>query len=68
MTEDVGSGLHQSWAFAAVANHYADGFEDRLCKGVKFLKSLVADKTNNHFQVQRVDKGTNIFRIKISMV
>ena len=62
-----GSGLHQSWAFAAVANHYADGFEDRYAKAVKISEEFISRiKNNNHFQVQRVDKGTNIFRIKIN--
>lgn len=62
-----GSGLHQSWAFAAVANHYADGFEDRYAKAVKISEDFISRiKNNSHFQVQRVDKGTNIFRIKIN--
>jgi threonine aldolase len=62
-----GSGLHQSWAFAAVANHYADGFEDRYAKAVKISEEFISRiKSNSHFQVQRVDKGTNIFRIKIN--
>lgn len=61
-----GSGLHQSWAFAAVANYYADGFEDRYAKAVKISEEFIGRiKNNSRFQVQRVDKGSNIFRIKI---
>ena len=62
-----GCGLHQSWAFAAVANHYVDGFEDRYAKAVKISEEFTSRiKNNSRFQVQRVDKGTNIFRIKIN--
>ena len=62
-----GCGLHQSWAFAAVANHYVDGFEDRYAKAVKISEEFISRiKNNSRFQVQRVDKGTNIFRIKIN--
>ena len=62
-----GSGLHQSWAFAAVANYYADGFEDRYAKAVGISEEFINRiKINSRLQVQRVDKGSNIFRIKIN--
>jgi len=62
-----GSGLHQSWTFAAVAGYYADGFEDRFSKAVKIAEEFINRlKNNNRFQVQRVVLGSNIFRIKIN--
>jgi threonine aldolase len=62
-----GSGLHQSWAFAAVANHYADGFEERYAKAVKISEEFITRlKNSTRFEVQRVDNGSNIFRIKIN--
>lgn len=64
-----GSGLPQSWPFAAVANYYADGFEDRYSKAVKISEEFIDRiKSNNHFQVQRVVSGSNIFRIKINEI
>ena len=62
-----GSGLHQSWPFAAVSNHYADGFTDRFAKAVKISEEFIDRiKKNNQFQVQRIVSGSNIFRIKIN--
>lgn len=62
-----GSGLHQSWTFAAVAAYYAEGFEDRFAKAVKISEEFINRiKNNNRFQVQRVVMGSNIFRIKIN--
>jgi threonine aldolase len=64
-----GSGLHQSWAFAAVANYYVDNFEDRYSKAVQIAEAFINRiKNNPHFQVQRVVLGSNIFRIKIDGV
>ncbi len=62
-----GSGLHQSWPYAAVAGYYADGFEDRFSKAVKIAEEFISlIKNNSRFQVQRVVLGSNIFRIKIN--
>jgi len=62
-----GSGLHQSWPFAAVALHYFDGFEERYAKSVKkseaFLKRL---SEKERFKVKRIENGTNISQIEIS--
>jgi threonine aldolase len=61
-----GSGLHQSWAFAAVANHFADGFADRFAKAVTVSEDLIQRlKNNSRFQVQRINPGTNIFRLTV---
>lgn len=62
-----GSGLHQAWPFAAVANYYADGFEERFAKAVNISEDFISRiKNNSRFQVHRVVPGTNIFRIKIN--
>lgn len=64
-----GSGLHQSWVFAAVASYYADGFEARYAKAVKTSEEFIDRiKSNSRFQVQRVISGSNIFRIKINNI
>jgi threonine aldolase len=61
-----GSGLHQAWAFAAVANYYADGFTERFAKAVTVSEDLVQRlKNNSRFQVQRISSGTNIFRLTV---
>lgn len=61
-----GSGLHQSWAFAAVAYHYADGFTERFAKAVTVSEELIQRlKNNSRFQVQRISSGTNIFRLTV---
>lgn len=62
-----GSGLHQSWTFAAVASYYAEGFEDRFANAAKITEEFISRiKNNSRFQVQRVVMGSNIFRIKIN--
>ena len=59
-----GSGLHQAWPYAAVANHYVNGFEDRYAKAVVIAEDLIKRLQNNsHFEIHRVASGTNIFRI-----
>jgi threonine aldolase len=61
-----GSGLHQAWPFAAVANYYADGFADRFAKAVsiseEFFKKL---KNNSSFEIHRIASGTNICRLTV---
>jgi threonine aldolase len=64
-----GSGLHQSWPFATVANYYADGFEDRYAKAVKVSEEFINRiKNNSRFGVQRIVPGSNIFRVKINVM
>jgi threonine aldolase len=61
-----GSGLHQAWAFAAVANHFADGFTERFAKAVAVSDDLIQRlKNNSRFGVQRIHSGTNIFRLTV---
>ena len=59
-----GSGLHQAWPFAAVANYYTDGFAERFAKAVIIAEELIQKlKNNSRFEVHRVSSGTNIFRL-----
>lgn len=61
-----GSGLHQAWAFAAVADFYADGFTERYAKAVTIAEDLIKKLSNNNrFTVQRIPNGTNIFRLTV---
>lgn len=62
-----GSGLHQSWMFAAVAGYYADGFENRFSKAAKIAEDFInLLQINSRFEVERVVMGSNIFKIKIN--
>jgi len=64
-----GGGLHQAWPFAAVALHYLDGFETRFRKGVETAERVIATLgTDTNFEVQRVPRGTNIFRLRLASV
>ena len=61
-----GSGLHQAWVFAAVANYYVDGFTERFARSVAVSEDLIQRlKTNSRFQVQRINSGSNIFRLSV---
>jgi threonine aldolase len=61
-----GSGLHQAWPFAAVANYYVDGFEERFAKAVTISKELFQKlKTNSSFEVHENPFGTNIVRLTV---
>ena len=61
-----GSGLPEAWVFAAVANHYADGFTDRFAKAVAISEDLIQRlKNNSRFHVQRINSGTNISRLTV---
>jgi threonine aldolase len=61
-----GSGLHQAWPFAAVANHYADGYAERFAKAVSISEEFYQKlKNNSRFQVHRIASGTNICRLTV---
>ena len=61
-----GNGLHAVWPFAAVAQHYFEGFPERYGKAVavseRVIKGLQAD---SRFAVTRVPNGTNIFQLRL---
>lgn len=61
-----GGGLYHSWPFAAVALHYANGFEARFKKAVETSETMIAAmQKDNNFELQRIPSGTNIFRFRV---
>lgn len=61
-----GSGLHQAWPFAAVANYYVDGFPERFNKAVAISKGFIEKlKKNSDFEVREIASGTNIVRVTV---
>lgn len=61
-----GSGLHQAWPFAAVANYYVDGFPERFNKAVAISKEFIQKlKKNSDFEVREIASGTNIVRVTV---
>lgn len=62
-----GSGLPQSWLFAAVASHFADGFLERYKEAVKISEELFKKlETRSEFKVERIPSGTNITTISLN--
>jgi threonine aldolase len=60
-----GGGLPHSWPFAAVALHYAEGFEQRFKKGVETSERVIGILSrDSNFEIERVKDGTNIFRLR----
>lgn len=61
-----GGGLNQAWPFAAVALHYATGFEERFRQAFEtsetVLKTLSAD---SNFGITRIERGSNIFMLRV---
>lgn len=61
-----GNGLSQVWPFAAVAQHYFDGFPERYARAVtngeKVIQALAQDP---RFEVARIPGGTNIFHLRV---
>ena len=60
-----GGGLPASWPFAAVALQYLEGFGERMARaaatGEKVIEALSRD---GNFVVERIPRGTNVFRLK----
>ncbi|MPR35593.1 threonine aldolase family protein [Salmonirosea aquatica] len=64
-----GSGLPQSWPFALVAGHFAEGFPERFAKAVTQSETLIKRlATHPQFEIQRIPEGTNLFRLTIKGV
>jgi threonine aldolase len=61
-----GNGLSHVWPFAAVAQHYFDGFPQRHAPAVanseKVISALASD---SRYEVTRVPNGTNIFFLRV---
>ena len=64
-----GGGLPHSWPYAAVALHYMQGFEDRYRKALETSEQVIAAlRTDQHFKIERISNGTNIFRLHVEDV
>lgn len=60
-----GGGLQQVWPFAAVALHHVEGFAERYRKAVDTSESVLATLAKDGgFDISRVERGTNIFRLR----
>ena len=61
-----GGGLAHVWPHAAVALHYAEGFEARFRAAVENSEHVLATLSNDsNFAIERIPHGTNIFRMRI---
>jgi threonine aldolase len=61
-----GGGLPHVWPYAAIAMHYAEGFEGRFRKGVETSEAVIqALSRNSNFAIERIPNGTNIFRLRV---
>jgi hypothetical protein len=55
--------LH-AWESAAIALHFADGFEERYQKSVQRGNELLRLLEQKNVKVHRLDAGTNIFQVE----
>ena len=61
-----GGGLHQSWPFVAVANHYFNGFETRFQSAKSISEDFIQKiSKESQFKVSRIENGSNIFSIEL---
>jgi threonine aldolase len=61
-----GGGLNGVWPFAAVANHYYQGYEERIKKAVQTSEAAIATMVKDgNFEIERIPEGTNIFRFRV---
>jgi threonine aldolase len=61
-----GGGLHQAWPFAAVALHYAEGFESRFRSAVDCSEKVIAAmQKDSNYEIERIPQGTNLFRFRV---
>lgn len=63
-----GGGLPQAWPYATVALHFLDGFVDRFRAGVQVSEAFVTALEARGVRAQRIEQGTNIFRLPITGV
>lgn len=61
-----GGGINQTWPYAAVALHYAEGFEGRFRSAVDCSEKVIAVlQKDSNFEIERIPQGTNIFRFRV---
>ena len=64
-----GGGLPQVWPYAAVALHYANGFQKRYNNAVAAAEEAIATLAKDtNFEIERIKNGTNIFRMRLTGV
>jgi threonine aldolase len=64
-----GGGLPHVWPYAAVALHYADGFDRRFRTGVETSETVIQALSKiSNFAIERIPNGTNIFRLRVFAV
>jgi threonine aldolase len=61
-----GGGLPAAWQYAAVALHYFESFEGEFAHAVRVADELVSMLVQtDSFRVERIPKGSNIFRLRV---
>ncbi len=61
-----GGALWEAWPYAAVAQHYAAGYLDRLSAAVRESESFIGLLSDEpRFAVERVTNGTSVFRLRL---
>jgi threonine aldolase len=64
-----GGGLRHVWPFAAVADHYVEGFEQSFRTAKETAEAVITTlSTDANFAIERVPNGTNIFRLRVQGV
>jgi threonine aldolase len=64
-----GGGLHQVWPCAAMALHYAQGFEQRFQRAVDISEKVLTTLSGDgNFEIERIPNGTNLFRLRTTGV
>lgn len=61
-----GGGMPQVWPFAAVADHYLDGFLDDYSKSLEQAEMLFKLlEENPAFRIEKIPNGTNVFKLHV---
>jgi threonine aldolase len=61
-----GGGMAHVWPFATIAQHYAEGFEQRFRSSVEASERVISVlRADSNFGVEPIANGTNIFRMRV---
>jgi threonine aldolase len=61
-----GGALWEAWPYAAVAQHYAAGYLERLAAAIGESEALIGLLSEDpRFAVERVPNGTSVFRLRL---
>ncbi len=62
-----GGSLPYGWAFAAVAEHYLEGFSDRFQEAVDVSEEVFRNlESRSGFEIERLPNGTNVAKLKVA--